>query len=83
MYELMLACQAICQGERLPMFCMKTIFGGQLSTRHFEAQQIEARFRCPALNVMTSLGMPVNYLVKLVIGSGMNVLEPNRFLFMQ
>ncbi len=46
------------------MFRMKTIFGDDLSTRHFEAQQMEARLRCRALNIMTRLGMPESYLVK-------------------
>ena len=45
------------------MFRIKTIFGSHLSARRFEAQQMEARLRCRAMNIMTSLGMPESYLV--------------------
>ncbi len=45
------------------MFRMKTIFGGNLSTRLLETQDTQARIRCRALNIMTHLGMPDSYQV--------------------
>jgi len=40
------------------MFRLKTIFGGELSTRLLETQVTQATIRCRALNIMTHLGMP-------------------------
>ena len=45
------------------MFRLKTLFGGQLQARDFDAQVAEAYIRCAALNTMTRLGMPDNYRV--------------------
>jgi len=45
------------------MFRIKTIFGGQLSTRLIETQTSQALIRCAALNQMTHLGMPQSYKV--------------------
>lgn len=45
------------------MFRLKTLFGGQLQARCFDAQVAEAYIRCAALNTMTRLGMPNSYRV--------------------
>lgn len=45
------------------MFRFKTIFDGHLSTRSLDAQTIQVRIRCKALNRMTLLGMPQSYKV--------------------
>lgn len=45
------------------MFRFKTIFDDQLSTRSLEAQTVQVRIRCKALNRMTHLGMPQSYKV--------------------
>lgn len=45
------------------MFRLKTLFGGQLQARSFDAQVAEAYIRCAALNTMTRLGMPDSYRV--------------------
>ena len=45
------------------MFRLKTIFGGELSTRLLETQTTQALVRCAALNKMTHLGMPQSYKV--------------------
>lgn len=45
------------------MFRLKTIFSDDLSTRSLEAQIVQARIRCKALNQMTHLGMPQSYKV--------------------
>lgn len=45
------------------MFRLKTLFGGQLQARDFDAQVAEAYIRCAALNTMTRLGMPDSYRV--------------------
>ena len=45
------------------MFRFKTIFDDHLSTRSLEAQTIQVRIRCKALNRMTHLGMPKSYKV--------------------
>ncbi len=45
------------------MFRFKTIFDDHLSTRSLEAQTIQVRIRCKALNRMTHLGMPISYKV--------------------
>ena len=45
------------------MFRLKTIFGGELSTRLLETQTTQALIRCAALNKMTYLGMPQSYKV--------------------
>jgi hypothetical protein len=45
------------------MFRFKTIFDDQLSTRSLEAQTVQVRIRCKALNRMTRLGMPQSYKV--------------------
>jgi hypothetical protein len=42
------------------VFRFKTIFGGQLMARHPQAQSVEARIKCKALNTMTRLGMPAS-----------------------
>ncbi|MBN2501256.1 MAG: hypothetical protein JXB38_10790 [Anaerolineales bacterium] len=42
----------------MAMFRFKTIFGDHLSTRSEEAQTVQVRIRCKALNQMTHLGMP-------------------------
>lgn len=44
------------------VFRFKTIFGGQLQARDFDRQYVEALIKCKALNVMTSLGMPISQL---------------------
>jgi len=41
------------------MFRFKTIFGGELMSRTFDNQAVEALIKCRALNIMTSLGMPI------------------------
>jgi len=43
------------------MFRFKTIFDDHLSTRSQEAQTVQVRIRCKALNQMTHLGMPQSY----------------------
>jgi hypothetical protein len=43
------------------MFRFKTIFDDHLSTRSREAQTVQVRIRCKALNQMTHLGMPQSY----------------------
>jgi hypothetical protein len=40
------------------IFRFKTIFGGKLSARTFDNQQVEAAIKCATLNRMTGLGMP-------------------------
>jgi hypothetical protein len=45
------------------MYRLKTIFGGQLSSRKFENQFVEAVIKCRALNLMTGLGMPDSHVV--------------------
>jgi Transposase DDE domain len=45
------------------MFRLKTIFGGELSTRLLETQTTQALVRCAALNKITHLGMPQSYKV--------------------
>lgn len=45
------------------MFRLKTLFGGQLQARTFDAQVAEAYLRCAALNTMTRLGMPDSHRV--------------------
>lgn len=45
------------------MFRFKTIFGDHLSTRSQEAQTVQVRIRCKALNRMTHLGMPQSFKV--------------------
>ena len=45
------------------VFRLKTIFGGELSTRLIETQITQALIRCAALNRMTQLGMPQSYKV--------------------
>lgn len=45
------------------MFRLKTIFGGKLGSREFEAQANEVFLRCAALNRMTHLGMPQSYAI--------------------
>ena len=42
------------------MFRIKTLFGGRLSARRFDAQATEAFLRCRAMNRMTLLGMPAS-----------------------
>ena len=41
------------------MFRFKTIFGQQLYSRRFEAQQTEAAIKVACLSIITDLGMPV------------------------
>lgn len=48
------------------MYRFKTIFGGELSSRTMESQQVEAALKCKALNRMTAIGMPHSY--KLAVG---------------
>jgi IS5 family transposase len=43
------------------MFRFKTIFGGDLRSRTWENQRIEAYVKCLVLNKMTKLGMPIGY----------------------
>ncbi len=43
------------------MFRFKTIFGGNLRSRTWENQQIEAHVKCLVLNRMSKLGMPIGY----------------------
>ncbi len=43
------------------MYRLKTIFGGRLTVRGFEAQASEMLIRCRVLNWMTQLGMPDSY----------------------
>ncbi len=45
------------------IFRFKTIFGDHLSTRSLEAQTVQTRIRCKALNQMTHLGMPQSFKV--------------------
>lgn len=45
------------------MYRFKVIFSDQLSTRSLEAQTVQVRIRCKALNQMTHLGMPQSYKV--------------------
>ena len=45
------------------IFRFKTIFGDSLSTRSLEAQRVQVRIRCKALNQMTHLGTPQSYRV--------------------
>jgi len=45
------------------MYRIKTIFGGVLRSRLFEAQAVEALLKCHILNRMTSLGMPDSYVI--------------------
>lgn len=45
------------------MFRLKTIFGGELSTRLLETQITQATIRCRTLNIMTHLGMPDSVLL--------------------
>lgn len=45
------------------IFRLKTLFGGQLQARRFDAQVAETYIRCAALNTMTRLGMPDSYRV--------------------
>jgi len=42
---------------------LKTIFGGNLSTRLLKTQSTQILIRCLALNSMTHLGMPESYQV--------------------
>lgn len=42
------------------MYRFKTVFGADLKSRTFEGQQAEAYIKSRALNIMTSLGMPLN-----------------------
>lgn len=43
------------------MFRYKQIFGGNLRSRLWENQQVEARLKCMLLNEMTRIGMPEGY----------------------
>lgn len=45
------------------MFRFKTIFDDHLSTRSLEAQTVQTKIRCKALNRMTHLGMPQSFKV--------------------
>jgi IS5 family transposase len=45
------------------MMRVKTIFGDRLKSRTFDRQEVEARIKCAALNLMTGLGMPRSYAV--------------------
>ena len=45
------------------MYRFKTIFGGNLSNRKFEKQEIETRIKVSILNRMAQLGMPDSYRV--------------------
>lgn len=45
------------------MFRMKTLFGGAIKARQFEAQSSELFIRCAALDRMTHLGMPDSYVI--------------------
>jgi hypothetical protein len=40
------------------VFRFKAVFGGKLSARAFDNQQVEAAIKCAVLNRMTGLGMP-------------------------
>jgi IS5 family transposase len=40
------------------IYRLKHIFGGNLTSKKMESQIVEARLRCKAMNLMTSLGMP-------------------------
>ncbi len=40
------------------MYCMKTIFGGNLKNRKLENQKTKVRLRCKLLNKLTTFGMP-------------------------
>ena len=42
------------------MYRFKQLFDGRLASRLFETQVTEVHVRVAALNVMTSLGMPVS-----------------------
>lgn len=48
------------------MYRFKTIFGGKLSSRTFQQQQVEVYIKCKLLNKMTELGRPDSYKVKKV-----------------
>ena len=45
------------------MFRIKTILGGQLSSRLFDNQKVETRIWCKIINHMTQLGMPLSYAI--------------------
>ena len=45
------------------MFCLKTIFGGELSACMIETQAAQVLVRCAAFNKMMHLGMPQSYKV--------------------
>ncbi len=46
------------------MFRLKSQFGEKLCSRDIEQQKVEVRFRCCALNKMTSIGMPASIKVR-------------------
>lgn len=43
------------------IYRLKRIFGGALSSKKLDSQNIEVRLRCKAMNLMTGLGMPKTY----------------------
>lgn len=43
------------------MFRFKTIFGGKLSSRHFDNQAVELFIKCAALNRMIQIAKPDSY----------------------
>jgi len=43
------------------IYRLKRIFGGALSSKKLDSQNIEVRLRCKAMNMMTGLGMPETY----------------------
>ena len=43
------------------MFRLKTIFGGSLKRRNFDAQAVELFIQCAALNRMIQNGKPDSY----------------------
>lgn len=43
------------------VFRFKTLFGGQLMSRTFQSQIVEALIKCKALNITTQLGLPDSY----------------------
>jgi hypothetical protein len=45
------------------VFRFKTTFGAHLTSRLLASQQVEARIKCRALNIMAHLGLPDSYLV--------------------
>jgi len=45
------------------MFRIKKLFGGELASRNFNSQAVEAFIRCRALNIMTGIGMPESQLI--------------------